>query len=240
MDAMPDYELLELILFRAIPRRDVKPLAKALLDRFRSFPEVLAAAPERLLECEGVTDSVVTEIKIVQAASLRAAQTKLKERPLFSAIDEVHSYLRAAMAFQPTEQCRVLYLDTRNKLIAEEVHSKGTINHTPVYTREIIKRALELSSTALFIAHNHPGGDPRPSDADVKLTKELVQIAKPLGITIHDHLILGRDGIFSFREKKLLGEKKTRATESQEAKPIPGQGRRVTRDPRTGALVYAE
>jgi DNA repair protein RadC len=203
-DALPDYELLELILFRAIPRKDVKPLAKTILARFGSFAETVAAAPERLLEIEGVTDAVVTEIKIVQAAARRAAQSKVKSRPVLGAMATVLSYLRLAMAFEDREQFRILFLDRRNKLIADEVQTRGTIDHTSVYTREVMRRALELSAAALILAHNHPSGDPTPSRADIEMTKQIVEVATKLGVAVHDHIILGRDGHLSMKSAGLF------------------------------------
>lgn len=203
-EALPDYELLELILFRAIPRRDVKPLAKEILARFGSFAETVTAAPERLLEVEGVTDAVVTEIKIVQAAGLRASQSEVKKRPVLAAMSTVLAYLRSAMAFENREQFRILFLDRRNKLIADEVQTRGTVDHTPVYTREVMKRALELSASALILAHNHPSGDPTPSKADIDMTKQIVQVAMQLGMTVHDHIILGRDGHLSMKSVGLF------------------------------------
>ena len=198
-EALPDYELMELILFRAIPRRDVKPLAKEILARFGSFGEAVAASAERLMEIEGVTEAVVTEIKIVQAAALRASRSEIKKRPILGAAPTVLAYLRLAMAFEDREQFRILFLDRRNKLIADEVQTKGTVDHTPVYTREVLKRALELSASALILAHNHPSGDPSPSKADIDMTKQIVEVAIRLGITVHDHIILGRDGHLSMR-----------------------------------------
>jgi DNA repair protein RadC len=187
------------VLFRAIPRRDVKPLAKDILARFGSFAEAIAAPPERLLEIEGVTDAVVTEIKIVQAAALRASQGEVKQRPVLAAMSTVLSYLRSAMAFEDREQFRILFLDKRNRLIADEVQGRGTVDHTPVYTREVLKRALELSASAIILAHNHPSGDPTPSKADIDMTKQIVDVAGKLGVTVHDHVILGRDGHLSMR-----------------------------------------
>jgi DNA repair protein RadC len=203
-DALPDYELLELILFRAIPRRDVKPLAKAMIARFGSFAETVAAAPERLSEIEGVTEGVITEIKLIHAAALRTAQGEIKKRPLLSSWTSVLDYLRSAMAFEAREQFRILFLDKRNRLIADEVQSRGTVDHAPVYVREVMKRALELSATALVLAHNHPSGDPKPSKADIDMTREIVNVAGKLGIAIHDHVILGRDGHLSLRSAGLM------------------------------------
>jgi DNA repair protein RadC len=203
-DALPDYELLELILFRAIARRDVKPLAKDILARFGSFAEAVAAAPERLMEVEGVTDAVVTELKVVQAAALRTSQSEVKKRPIFAAMSTVLPYLRSAMAFEDKEQFRILFLDRRNKLISDEVQSRGTIDHTPVYTREVVKRALELSASAIILAHNHPSGDPTPSKADVEMTKQIIEVASKLGLTVHDHVVLGRDGHLSMKSAGII------------------------------------
>lgn len=203
-DALADYELLELVLFRAIPRRDVKPLAKALLKRFGSFAEVVAA-PERLLaEVEGVSAAVVLELKVTQAAAVRMGRSKVVQRPVLSSWMALIDYCRTAMAFAEREQFRVLYLDRKNILIADEVQGEGTVDHTPVYPREVMKRALELSASAIILVHNHPSGDPTPSSADIVMTRQIVEIGKPLGIAVHDHLIVGRDGHASFRGLKLI------------------------------------
>lgn len=203
-DALADYELLELVLFRAIPRRDVKPLAKALLKRFRSFAEVVAA-PERLLaEVEGVSAAVILELKVIQAAAVRMGRSKVVQRPVLSSWMALIDYCRTAMAFAEREQFRVLYLDRKNILIADEVQGEGTVDHTPVYPREVMKRALELSASAIILVHNHPSGDPTPSTADIVMTRQIVEIGKPLGIAVHDHLIVGRDGHASFRGLKLI------------------------------------
>jgi DNA repair protein RadC len=203
-EALPDYELLELILFRAIPRRDVKPLAKDILRRFGSFAEAVAAPPNRLTEVPGVTPQVVTEIKIVEASARRFLQGELKRQPLLSSWKAVTEYLRAAMAFDTHEQFRILFLDKRNRLIADEVQQRGTVDHTPVYVREVLKRALELSATAIILAHNHPSGDPTPSRADITMTKEIVEAAGKIGIVVHDHVIVGKDGHLSLKEAELL------------------------------------
>ena len=203
-DAIPDYELLELLLFRAIPRRDVKPLAKELIRHFGSFVEVISAPDERLAAAPGLGDAAITELKIVRAAALRLMQGEVRKRNVLSNWSEVIGYCRAAMAFEAKEQFRILFLDKRNNLIADEVQQRGTVDHTPVYVREIIKRALELSSTALILVHNHPSGDPTPSRADIDMTRTIVATAKPLGILIHDHLIIGKDGHTSFKAKGLI------------------------------------
>ena len=203
-DALADYELIELVLFRAMPRRDVKPLAKALIARFGSFAEVVAAPPARLAEVPGLGSAAITEIKIVQAAASRFARGRMKRRPVLSSWSSVLDYCRTAMAFADKEQLRVLFLDKRNQLIADEVQQVGTVDHTPVYPREVVKRALELSATAIIIVHNHPSGDPTPSRADIQMTQAIVEIAKPLGISVHDHIIVGKEGHASFKGLKLI------------------------------------
>jgi DNA repair protein RadC len=201
---LPDYELLELILFRAMPRRDVKPLAKALLKRFGSLAETIAAPIARLTEVEGIGEAAAVEIKIVEAAAQALVKGKVDARRALSSWSAVLDYCRTAMAFAETESFRILFLDKRNGLIADEQQQHGTVDHTPVYPREVMKRALELSATALVLVHNHPSGDPQPSSADIAMTKEIVSIATPLGITVHDHIIVGRNGHASFRSLGLL------------------------------------
>ena len=203
-DALPDYELLELILFRALPRRDTKTLAKTLIARFGSFAEVVTAPDPRLKEIEGAGDAVVTELKLVRAAALRLTRSDIMQRPALSSWAQVLDYLRAAQGFEHREQFRILFLDKKNHLIADEVQQQGTIDHTPVYVREVVKRALELSATAIVLVHNHPSGDPTPSRADIDMTKQIVAAAKPLGVAVHDHVIVGRDGHASFRALKLI------------------------------------
>ena len=202
--AVPDYELLELILFRSIPRRDVKPIAKELLKRFGTFAEVLAASPARLMEVDGIGESVVTDLKIVEAAARRIAKGAVAKRPVLSSWSAVLDYCRTAMAFAEKEQFRLLFLDKRNALIADEMQQSGTVDHTPVYPREVVKRALELSASALILIHNHPSGDPTPSSADIKMTRDIVEIAKPLGIAVHDHIIVGREGHASLKGLRLI------------------------------------
>src|SRR6185312_3917985 len=203
-DAMPDYELLELTLFAAVPRKDTKPLAKALLARFGSFAEVIAAPRARLMELAGVGEAVATHLKIVEAAAQRLAQTKVIKRPALSSWAALLDYCTAAMAREPAEQFRVLFLDRKNVLIADEVQSRGTIDHTPVYPREIVKRALELSASAIILVHNHPRGDPTPSKADIDMTRDIAKAALALSITVHDHLVIGRKGHASFKSLGLL------------------------------------
>jgi len=203
-EAVPDYELLELVLFGALPRRDVKPLAKALLARFGSFTSVVTAPPARLKEVKGVGDAVVATLKIVHAAANRFARGEVNRREPLSSWSAVLDYCRTAQAFAEIEQFRILFLDKRNQLIADEVQQTGTVDHTPVYPREVVKRALELSATAVVLVHNHPGGDPTPSRADVDMTRRIVEIARPLGIEVHDHIIVGRDGHASLKRLKLM------------------------------------
>ena len=202
--AMPDYELLEMALFAALPRRDTKPLAKALLKRFGSFAEVIAAPRDRLKEIPGVGDSVVSQLKIVEAAAARLAQTRVIGKPALSSWSALLDYCMAAMARAPAEEFRVLFLDRKNVLIADEVQARGTVDHTPVYPREIVKRALEHGASALILVHNHPSGDPTPSKADIAMTREIAAAAKALKIAIHDHLVIGRGGHASFKSLGLL------------------------------------
>ncbi|HXM00353.1 MAG TPA: DNA repair protein RadC [Rhizomicrobium sp.] len=203
-EAMPDYELMELVLSAAIPRRDVKPLAKELLRRFGGFADVIAAPRERLLEVEGIGEGVVTQLKIVQAAALRLAKTRLLGSPALSSWAALLDYCAAAMARSPQEEFRVLFLDRKNVLIADEVQTHGTVDHTPVYPREIVKRALELAASAVILVHNHPSGDPTPSRADIEMTREVAEAAKTLRIAVHDHVVVGRGGTVSFKALGLL------------------------------------
>jgi DNA repair protein RadC len=197
LDAMPDYELMELVLFAAIPRRDVKPLAKALVARFGGFAEAIAAPRERLLEIEGMSEGAATQLKIVEAAALRLSRTRVLGRPVLSSWAALIDYCAAAMARSPTEEFRVLFLDRKNALVADEVQSTGTIDHTPVYPREIVKRALELGASAVILAHNHPSGDPTPSRADIEMTRDVSQracVVQSVGTTVvfsASNLLLG-------------------------------------------------
>ncbi|MEI8178880.1 DNA repair protein RadC [Aestuariivirga sp.] len=203
-DALPDYELLEMLLFRAIKRGDTKPIAKQLLARFGTFAEVLSAEPDRLMEVRGVGEAVATEIKVVHAAAVRLLRGEVLNRPVLSSWNAVLDYIRAAMAFSNSEQFRILFLDKKNQLMADEVQQQGTVDHTPVYTREVIKRALELAASAIVLVHNHPSGDPSPSSADIDMTKRIVDAGQRLGLVVHDHVIVGRKGHFSFRSNGLI------------------------------------
>ena len=203
-DALSDYELLELLLFRAQPRRDMKPAAKALLEKFGSFAEVISAPAKRLAEVDGIGEASITELKIVQAAAARLLRGQVKKRPALSSWSAVLDYCRTAQAFADREQFRVLFLDKRNQLIADEVQQVGTVDHTPVYPREVVKRALELSATGMILVHNHPSGDPTPSHADIQMTQQIVAMAQPFGIAVHDHIIVGKDGHASLKGLKLV------------------------------------
>jgi DNA repair protein RadC len=204
-ESLPDYELLELALFQVIRQADTKPLAKALLARFGSFSEVLAAPEALLTEVDGVGEAVAHYLKLLQAVATRYGyDTVVAERTVLDSWKSVVDYCRGAMGFETVEQFRILFLDKKNQLIADEVQGSGTVDHTPVYPREVVKRALELSATALILVHNHPSGDPTPSRADIQMTRQLVETAKPLGIAIHDHIIVGRNGHASLKGLNLM------------------------------------
>lgn len=198
-DAMPDYELLEMVLFRAFQRRNTKDLAKTLLRKFGTFADVINAPESRLREVKGIGQAAIVELKLIKAASLRLMQTAILEKPILSSWGDVINYCQAAMAKEDKEQFRILFLDKRNRLIEDEVQSIGTVDHTPVYIREVIKRALELSASAMLLVHNHPSGDPHPSRADIEMTRRIVSAAEPFGIVVHDHIIVGREGHASFK-----------------------------------------
>ncbi len=203
-DAMPDYELLELVLFRAVPRQDVKPLAHDLLKTFGDFNCVLSAPALRLAEVKGVGEAVITELKIVEAAAHRLARARVLQKPILSSWKALLDYCQTSMAHRSTEQFRVLFLDRKNTLIADEALGKGTVDHVPVYPREVVKRALELEASALILLHNHPSGDPTPSQADIDMTYEIQSAAEVLGLTLHDHLVIGKSAELSFRSEGLL------------------------------------
>jgi DNA repair protein RadC len=203
-DALSDYELLEMVLFTAQPRRDMKPLAKSLLKKFGSFAEAVHAPETLLREVDGIGEASINQLRLIAAAASRIAKGQLQQRTLLSSWNDVISYCRTSMAFADKEQFRLLFLDKRNQLIADEVQQIGTVDHTPVYPREVIKRALELSATAIILVHNHPSGDPTPSQADIQMTKAIIDIAAPLGISVHDHIIVGRNGHASLKGLKLI------------------------------------
>ena len=208
-DALQDYELLEMILFGAILRVDVKPLAKALIDRFGGLWNVVNAPPEKLrgikVDKAGLTtDAAVAAVRAVGAAALRGMRQEVMKRPVLGSWQALLDYVQAAMAHETTEQFRLLFLDIRNTLIADEVQQRGTVDHTPVYPREVVKRALELGATAIILVHNHPSGDPSPSRADIEMTKEIVRAADAVGVTVHDHVIVGKGRHASFKALRLL------------------------------------
>lgn len=202
--ALPDYEMLELILFRAIPRQDVKPLTHDLLAVFGDFNRVVSAPVSRLAEVKGVGDAVITELKIVEAAAQRLARSRILQRHVISSWDAVLDYCHTTMAHRDTEQFRVLFLDRKNVLVADEAQAQGTVDHVPVYPREVVKRALELNASALILVHNHPSGDPTPSEADIVMTQQVQTAAEALGLTLHDHLVIGKSRELSFRSEGLL------------------------------------
>jgi DNA repair protein RadC len=203
-DSLQDYEVLEFLLFGARPRGDTKPLAKSLIERFGSLARVLTAPPEALARVPGMGETSVAALKIVPEAAARLAREEAMTGDVISSWDKLLAYCRLAMAHEPVEQFRLLFLDKRNRIIADEVQQKGTIDHTPVYVREVMKRALELGAAALILVHNHPSGEAEPSAADIAMTEELVGAATKLGIVIHDHLVIGRAGHASFRSLGLL------------------------------------
>ncbi|MFB2531312.1 DNA repair protein RadC [Paracoccus sp. p4-l81] len=202
--AMPDYELLELVLFRAIPRQDVKPLARHLIEAFGDFGRVISAAPSRLAEVPGVGEAVITELKVVEAAAQRLARARVMQRPVLTSWAALLDYCHTAMAHRDIEQFRVLYLDRKNVLIADEEQARGTVDHVPVYPREVIKRGLELNASALILVHNHPSGDPTPSEQDLAMTDRIRQGAEVLGLVLHDHIIIGKSREISFRAQGYL------------------------------------
>ena len=197
--ALPDYEVLELLLFRSIPRGDVKPLAKQLVARFGSLGAVLGADIEALKSVRGVGEAVALDLRLVQEAALRAAREQASRRTVISSWSALLAYVKAALAHEPREQVRVLFLDKKNQLIADEITGEGTVDHAPVYPRELMRRALELSASALILVHNHPSGDPTPSSADVEITRQIIEAGRALRIAVHDHLVVGRDGVASFQ-----------------------------------------
>jgi len=204
LPALADYEVLELLLFRAIPRGDVKPLAKQLLVRFGSLGAVLGAGPEALKTVRGVGEAVALDLSLTHELTLRTAREQVARRPVISSWSALLAYVKAALAHEPREQVRVLFLDKRNQLLADEVVGRGTVDHAPVYPREVVRRALELSACALILVHNHPSGDPTPSQADIDITRQIVEAGRTLRIAVHDHLVVGRDGTASFKALGLL------------------------------------
>jgi len=204
LEALPDYELLELYLFRTFPRSDIKPLAKALLARFGSLTGVLSASPEELKTVAGVGEAAAVDLKLLHEATLRLARETVQRRTVISSWSALLGYVRVALANEAREQFRVLFLDKKNQLIADEVMNHGTVDHAPVYPREVMRRALELSASSVILVHNHPSGDPTPSPADIDMTKQIIEAGRSLRISVHDHLVVGREGVASFKALGLL------------------------------------
>jgi DNA repair protein RadC len=204
LSALPDYELLELLLFRSIPRGDVKPLAKALLTRFGSLAGVTGASEADLRTVSGVGEALALDLRLLHEATLRIGREAVGKRPVVSSWSQLLDYVKVALAHEPREQFRVLFLDKKNQLIVDEVMNHGTVDHAPVYPREVVRRALELSASAIILVHNHPSGDPTPSRADVDMTRQIMEAARALRIAVHDHLVVGRDGVASFKALGLL------------------------------------
>lgn len=203
-DALQDYELIELLLFPSQPRRDTKPLAKRLIKRFGSFADVITAPPDALMTEPDVAESAVAALKAVEAAAIRLARAQVIGRPVLSSWVQLLDYLQTSMAYAKIEQFRLLFLDRKNTLISDELQQQGTVDHTPLYPREVVKRALELGASALILVHNHPSGDPTPSAADISMTREIRDVGAKLGLTLHDHIIVGRGRHASFKALGLL------------------------------------
>ena len=202
--SLHDYEMLELVLFLAKPRAEVKPLAKTLIARFGSFADVITADAKELVAVKGVGENTAVALKTIQAAAIRLAREQVMNKPVISSWQKLLDYCRASMAFAKTEEFRVMFLDRKNVLIADEIQQTGTVDHTPVYPREVVKRALDLAASAISMVHNHPSGDPTPSKGDVEMTKEVREACEKLGISLHDHLIIGKSGHASFKSLGLL------------------------------------
>ena len=202
--SLHEYELLELILFRSIPRRDVKPLAKDLIKRFGDLSGVLAASYDALIECESITPNIATDLKLIETVALKLGQARIINRTLLSSWDDLINYCRAKMAEKATEEFNVVFMDKKNQVIAFETISRGTVDHAPVYPREVMKRALQLNASAIVLVHNHPSGDPTPSKADIDMTRRIQDISANLSIRLHDHIIIGKKSEFSFKNLGLI------------------------------------
>lgn len=203
-EAFPDYELLELILFSARGRGDVKPLAKRLLKQFGSFDKVIYASDHELRQVDEVGDAVIAALKTIRIAAQRLIKSEIGQQPLIQSWSALMDYCKLAMGKNKIEEFRVLFLNHRHALIADEAMQRGTVNHTPVYPREIIKRALELSASALVLLHNHPSGDPTPSKADIDVTQKIIDAAATVNIAVHDHVIITETGHYSFKSFGLI------------------------------------
>jgi DNA repair protein RadC len=203
-DALADHEMLEMVLFLALPRRDTKPIARALMGRFGSFAAAIAAPLVELRRTEGLGEAGAAALKTVQAAALRLVRAEVMHRPVLNNWDRLMEYLTAVLSRERVEQFRVLFLDNKNRLVADEAQARGTVNHTPVYPREVVKRALEHHATAIILVHNHPSGDPTPSRDDIEMTREIKLAAQTLSVVLHDHVIVGNGRWLSFRKEGLL------------------------------------
>ncbi|MFA8384924.1 MAG: DNA repair protein RadC [Pelagibaca sp.] len=203
-EPLPDYELLELVLFRCLRNGDVKPLANRLIETFGDFNRVLSASIERLTEVEGIGPEIALDLKLIEAATHRMSQGRVLKRPVISSWNALLDYCRVTMSHRETEVFRILFLDRKNVLIADEIQGKGTVDHVPVYPREVIKRALDLNASALILVHNHPSGDPTPSTADIAMTEDILRACEVVGVTVHDHLIIGKLREVSFKSEGYL------------------------------------
>lgn len=203
-DNLQDYELLELILFSAIPRRDVKPLAKTLLATFGGLPEMMNAPLGELTKVKGISENTAIALKAMTAMSHRALKNELMQKPVLNSWTRLMDYCQATMAHETKEHFRIIFLNKKNEIIADEIQNSGTVDHTPAYPREVMKRALELAATAIILVHNHPSGDPRPSEADVDMTNQIIRAAEPFNIVIHDHIIVSKNGYSSFKNLGLI------------------------------------
>lgn len=203
-DSFRDYEILEMALWAASPRGDTKPLAKMLIEAFGDFARVISADPERLAEVPGIGEAAIAQIKLLDAAAVRLARARVMNRNVLSSWQSLIDYCRASKQYKKTEEFHILFLDRKNVLVADEVQQKGTVDHTPVYPREIVKRALQLEASALIMVHNHPSGDTTPSRADIDMTKQVLEAAKAVGVVLHDHLVIGAGEPYSFRSNGLL------------------------------------
>ena len=203
-DALADYELLELILMMAIPRKDVKPLAKTLIDRFGSFNKVFHASHGDLSQIKGISDTTATTILSIKAAAMRLTRQDLENKPILSSWAQLVAYCSAEMGHEKTEQFRVIYLNRKNHLLADEILQTGTVDQAAVYPREVVKRGLDLGATAMILVHNHPSGDPTPSQEDVDITQAIIDASKVMGLTVHDHIIVSSSGHSSLRNSGLM------------------------------------
>lgn len=203
--AVADYELLEIMLFAAHPRGDVKPLARRLLKHFGDdLGKVLAATPQQLAAVDGIGDAAIAALKVAEAGAQALLRSKVKKGAVISNWTSLLDYCRSKLAAKKKEEFHILFLNSKNELLADECQQSGTINHAPVYPREVISRALELGASAVILVHNHPSGDPTPSPADIKVTREIIQAGLGVSVAVHDHLVIGAEGHYSFKSEGLI------------------------------------